>query len=335
VKGIVLDGPGAPWREAEIAEPAPGPGQLLVEMLASGVCYTDHRQATDPAYGTTFPRVPGHEPIGRVVATGTGVEGLRVGDIVGVAYAQAWCGTCQYCQLGRYEHCGKALHTGVTVDGGHAEMALFHAASAVQIPAAIDPVEAAPLMCAGFTAYSGLCDLALRPGERCAVVGVGGLGHLGLQYAAALGTEVVAVTHTAVKADSLRELGAHEVVVLDSPDGVGERLAAIGGVDAILYAGNAIGSDVLRGLRPYGRLSLVGVTAEEIKVAPREMVFGKYVISGSSQGPRDRLHEMLQLHARTGARTHVETYGLDRAHDAYNRVTRGSPRYRVVLTPRS
>jgi D-arabinose 1-dehydrogenase-like Zn-dependent alcohol dehydrogenase len=287
----------------------------------------------DPAYGTTFPRIPGHEPIGRVLATGAGVVGVGVGDVVGVAYAQAWCGTCRYCGHGRYEHCAGALHTGVTVDGGHAERAIFDAASSVVIPAAIDPVEAAPLMCAGFTVYSGLCDLELRPGERCAIVGIGGLGHLGVQYAAALGVEVLAVTHSAAKADSLRALGAHEIVVLDDVQRVGERLAAVGGVDGILYAGNAIGTDVLRGLRPYGRLSLLGVTADGIEVAPRDMVFGKFTIRGSSQGPRERLPEVLELHARSGARTHVEAYDLDRAHEAYERVTSGSPRYRVVLTP--
>lgn len=335
MRGIVLDGAGTPWRHADLDEPQAGPGQLLVEVLASGVCYTDHRQAIDPAYGTTFPRIPGHEPIGRVVATGAGVEGWRIGDVAGVAYAQAWCGTCQYCALGRYEHCATALHTGVTVDGGHAELALFDAAASVAIPSTIDPVEAAPLMCAGFTAYSGLCDLQLRPGDRCAIVGVGGLGHLAVQYAAALGTEVVAVTHSPEKEASLRALGAHEVVVLDAADGVGERLAAIGGVDAILYAGNAIGRDVLRGLRPYGRLSLLGVTADGIEVAPRDMVFGKFAIHGSSQGPRERLPEVLQLHARSGARTHVEAYALDQALEAYERVTSGSPRYRVVLTPSS
>ena len=333
MRAVVLSEPGGAWAVQERPEPEPEADEVLVEVVASGVCYTDHRQAIDPAYGTTYPRIPGHEPIGRVLALGRDVTHLRVGDLVGAAYAQRWCGACRYCELGRYEHCAACVYTGITVDGGHAERAVFHARSTVQIPSGIDPLEAAPLMCAGFTAYSGLCDLALRPGERCAVVGVGGLGHLAVQYAAALGVEVVAVTHSPDKAESLRELGAHEVLVVDAVTTLGQGLAAMGGTDAILYAGNAIGHDVLHGLRPYGRLSLLGVTEEEIGVAPRDMVFGKFQIFGSSQGPRHRLAEMLALHLRSGAHTQVEAYPLSRASDAYARVAHGSPRYRVVLSP--
>ena len=332
MRAVVADGFGEAWALREVPDPTPGPRDLLVQVEASGICYTDVQQLENPAYSGAFPRVPGHEPVGTIVAVGDDVSEWSVGERVGVAYAQRWCGYCHHCTGGYYEHCGQISQTGITVDGGHAELMVMDAGAAVGIPAALDPIDAAPILCAGFTVYSGICDSALCPGERCAVVGIGGLGHLGIQYAAALGAEVLAVTSAVDKQRELAELGAAQVVVANAAE-VGAELERLGGVDVILHTGNRVGKDIMRGLRNYGRLSMMGVSESVVETTPREMIFKKMRIMGSSQGPRRRLHEVLELHARSGARTKTETYGLDDALNAYDRVRSGTTRYRAVLVP--
>jgi D-arabinose 1-dehydrogenase-like Zn-dependent alcohol dehydrogenase len=332
MKAVIASRFGEPWSLAERSVPVTGPQDVLVKVEASGVCYTDVHQLHDLAYGGTFPRIPGHEPVGQVVAVGSDVKDVSIGDRVGVAYTQRWCGRCRYCMHGRYEHCSACSYTGVTVDGGHAEFMLMDAGSVEKLPAGMDAVTAAPVFCAGFTVYSGICDAQLRPGERCAVIGVGGLGHLAVQYAAALGAEVVAVTHSGDKRAMLQDLGAEHVLVTDKA-GAGEELRRMGGADVVLNTANAIDAGLLGGLRAYGRLSLLGGTRQVLQVTPTEMLFGKFHIMGSSQGPRHRLREVLELHLRSKARTFVEEYTLDDAGAAYERVLAGSVRFRAVLVP--
>ena len=334
MKAVIADRFEMPWRIGERPDPRPGPNDVLVQIEASGVCYTDVHQLNNPAYGGTFPRIPGHEPIGRVVARGENVQEISEGERVGVAYAQRWCGNCAYCSLRRYEHCPEISATGIAVDGGHAELAVMDAASVERVPEDLDPVEAAPIFCAGFTVYSGLRDAELLPGERCAVIGVGGLGHLAVQYAGALGGEVFAVTRSPDKTKSLKALGADHVVVVDG-DEVGAALERVSGVDVILHSGNAIDPDLLRGLRPYGRLSLTGVSGSPLTTTPLQMIFGNRRVVGSSQGPRQRLPEVLELHRRARVKTLVETYSLDEALTAYERVASGTARFRAVLVPES
>lgn len=313
-------------------DPDPGPRDVVVRIVASGICYTDVGQLHDRVYGCTFPRIPGHEPVGRVVALGSQVSTLALGDLVGVAYCQRWCGVCRYCILGRYEHCTACSFTGITVDGGHAELMVVDAGSVEKVPHGMDPVQAAPVFCAGFTVYSGICDCQLRPGERCAVIGVGGLGHLGVQYAAALGAEVVCVTNSEDKVPMLKELGAAHVLVSGGKT-AGEVLKRIGGVDVILNTANGVAPDLVLGLRPYGRISLLGACQHSFPVTPTQMSFGKFTIMGSSQGPRNRLREVLELHQRSGSRVIVEEYELDDAVAAFERVRTGAARFRAVLVP--
>ena len=332
MRAVVADEFDGGWRVDEQPDPMPGPNDVLVAVEASGICYTDVQQLRNPAYGGSFPRIPGHEPVGRVVSLGAEVRGLSEGERVGVAYAQRWCGQCEHCIEGRYEHCASISTTGIGVDGGHAELTLMDAGSVVRVPDDLDAAEAAPIMCAGFTVYSGICDAELRPGERCAVVGVGGLGHLALQYAAALGAEVIAVTRSEEKRAMLTELGAHEVVVAGENE-VGQALARTGGVDVILHTANSVESGLSGGLRAYGRLSLMGVTDAELQTTPKEMIFGKLRIVGSSQGPRNRLPEVIELHRRAKVKTIVESYSLDEAPAALERVETGKARFRAVFVP--
>jgi D-arabinose 1-dehydrogenase-like Zn-dependent alcohol dehydrogenase len=332
VKAVVADRFDAGWRVGEHPDPIVGPDDVLVRVEASGVCFTDVHQLRDDTFGMTFPRVPGHEAVGTVLEVGAGVTSVSVGERVGAAWAQRWCGSCAACARGRYEHCPAIDLTGVTVDGGHAELCVMAAGAVERVPDGLDAAEAAPLFCAGFTVYSGIVDADLRPGERCAIVGIGGLGHLGLQYLRALGIETVAVTGSPDKRRQLEDLGADQVIVAE-PDGVGEALRRLGGVDAIINTANGIDPHLLRGLRPYGRLCLVGQSHAALHVTPTDAIFGKVHIIGSSQGPRSRLSEMLALHARSGARTLVERFALNDACDGLRHVAAGGPRFRAVLVP--
>lgn len=332
MKAVIAESAGAGWRVGEAPDPEPGPRDVVVRIEASGVCYTDISQLRDPSFGMTFPRIPGHEPVGIVERVGSDVHEFSLGDRVGTAFSQGWCGRCAHCGRGRYEHCADMSGTGVTVDGGHAELCLMDAGAVELVPDGLDPVDAAPVFCAGFTVYSGLVDAEVRPGDRCAIVGVGGLGHLGVQYAAALGAEVFAVTRNPAKVAELRALGAHEVVVAD-PDRIGEGLARHGGVDAIVNTANGVDPRLLDGLRPYGRLSLVGQGHDAMMLTPTSMITKKHTVRGSSQGPRERLTETLALHVRSGARTMTEVYALDDALTAFERVAAGKARFRAVLAP--
>ena len=331
MKAVLAKEFSASWEVTECADPTPGPGDLLIAVEASGVCYSDVQQLTNAHYSGVFPRIPGHEPVGTVIACGENVQRFGTGDRVGVAYAQRWCGRCIYCEHGRYEHCPTIDRTGISIDGGHAELMVLDAAAAEAMPAGLDPAEAAPVLCAGFTAYSGLRDAEVEPGERVAVVGIGGLGHLGLQYANALGCEVIAVTRDERKATDLKRLGADHVVI--DEDGAGQALERAGGVDAILHTGNRLSPDIVRGLRPYGRLALTGVSESQIAATCRELIFKNVRVIGSSQGPRHRLREVLALHKRAQVKTQIQTFQLDRACDAYEAVASGSVRYRAVITP--
>jgi D-arabinose 1-dehydrogenase-like Zn-dependent alcohol dehydrogenase len=333
MKAVVAPRFGASWEvKARHKDPEPGARDVVVEILASGICYTDVGQLHDKVYGCTFPRIPGHEPVGKVVALGREVTAVGLGDIVGVAYCQRWCGVCSYCSEGRYEHCTACSFTGITVDGGHAELMVIDAAAVEKVPVGMDPVQAAPVFCAGFTVYSGICDCCIRPGERCAVIGVGGLGHLGVQYAAALGAEVVCVTASEDKVPILRELGASQILV-SAGKSAGEMLKQIGGVDVILNTANGVAPDIVSGLRAYGRISLIGACNHSFPVTPTQMSFGKFTIMGSSQGPRARLREVLELHQRSRSRVIVEDYPLDDALAAFERVRTGEARFRAVLVP--
>jgi D-arabinose 1-dehydrogenase-like Zn-dependent alcohol dehydrogenase len=332
VRAVIADELGGPWRLAEVPEPEPGPRDVVVRIEASGICFTDVHQLREPAFGTVFPRIPGHEPVGVIERLGSEVTEFTVGDRVGTAWVQRWCGHCPACERGRHEHCGEVAETGTTIDGGHAELCLMDAGAIEKVPAGLDPIEAAPVFCAGYTAYSAICDAEVRPGEVCAVVGVGGLGHLAVQYLKALGAEVVAVTGAASKGRRLRELGADDVVVAEHGR-AGVALKRRGGADVILNTATGLDPALLQGLRKYGRLCLVGQGRTQLELTPTDMIISKLRVIGSSQGPRQRLREVLELHARSGARTMVETYPLDRALEAFDRVAGGEARLRAVLVP--
>jgi alcohol dehydrogenase len=334
VKAVIAERLGQPWVTAGISDPQPGARDLLVQVEASSVCHTDIRLATDARFGGTFPRIPGHEFVGRVVEKGRDVQEWDVGDRVGVAWAQRWCGKCRQCLEQSYSFCERGNDvTGGTVDGGHAEYAVVDALAAVPLPVQPPADQLAPLMCAGYTAYSALRQARVRPGDRVAVLGIGGVGHLAIQYARGLGATVLAVTRDPSKEPELRELGAAEVL---SPDGgaVGAELSRVGGADvAIITAGSQLEA-IYDGLRVGARVALVAVGDQSLQLQMRAAVLKRLTVIGSSPGSRRLLQELLAFHFAIGAHSEVEQLSLDAATEAFARVRDGQARYRVVFTPR-
>ncbi|GAA0383239.1 alcohol dehydrogenase catalytic domain-containing protein [Microbispora corallina] len=323
------------WALAEREAAQPGPGQVRLRVEACGVCATDALAVNglfrpDPS----APIVPGHEIVGRIDAIGEGVTGRHVGERVGVGFLGGHCGVCEQCRRGDFVNCTAQPLTGTTVDGGYAEVAYAKANALVGIPEAFDSVEAAPLLCAGLTVYSALRDLGARPGALVAVQGIGGLGHLGLQYASKLGYEVVAISRGGDKADLAASLGARHYIDGDAEE-PGEALRRLGGAAGIIAtaASGASMSPLIPGLAPRGRLIVVGAGLDPITVTPGDLIFGERTISGTITGRTVEGEDNLAFTLSQGIRPITEVLPLSEAPKAYERLRAGRARFRIVLDP--
>jgi D-arabinose 1-dehydrogenase-like Zn-dependent alcohol dehydrogenase len=315
------------WEVREIQTPEPGPNQVLIKIRASGMCYTDIHQ-THGELGVQFPRTLGHEPVGEIVAVGPGVTARKISDRVGVPWLQSSCGRCEWCSRSKPMFCAEMLGTSMQLEGGHAEYMLAYADATMLLPEGLSFEQAAPILCAGYTVWSGLRWAAPQPGERVAVVGIGGLGHLAVQYSRAAGFHTIAVSRSPDKDQLIRDLGADEVV----RDGAG--LAAAGGADIVLGTSNSTDAtaDAIRGVRPDGRLIVMGVEAKPLMVSPVELLMRRIKIIGSQQNGREYLHEALAIAATGKVRVVTETYRLGEIGKAYERVEKGQVRFRAVVT---
>jgi alcohol dehydrogenase len=314
------------WVLREVPTPEPGPNQVLIKIRASGMCYTDVHQ-THGEFPGDFPRTLGHEPVGEIVAIGPGVTARKVGDRVGVPWVQTSCGRCEWCLRAKPMFCASALGTGMQLPGGHAEYMLAYADATMLLPDGLSFEQAAPIFCAGYTVWSGFRWAAPQPGERVAVVGIGGLGHLAVQYAKAAGFHTIAVSHSPDKDPFIRELGADEIV----RDGTG--LAGAGGADIVLGTSNSMDAmaDSISGLRPDGRLVVMGAEAKQLAVSPLDLIMKRIKIIGSQQNGREYLYEALAIAASGKVRVVTETYRLDEIGKAYERVEKGQVRFRAVV----
>jgi len=316
------------WRRRPI--PTPGPGQVVLRVQSCGLCGTDVLLWRG-ALGAPLPLVLGHEPVGVVEALGEGVEGLATGDRVGVPWAQAGCGRCARCEAGHWRFCPELI-TWMRLGGGDADFVLADARGCVPIPASLDPTQVSPLLCAGYTVFSGLERAAIGPGERVAVLGLGGLGHLAVQLAALRGAEVVALTTNPTKAPDASALGAHEVFVGDDPL---TALARAGGADVLLVTASAVDVPAaVRALRPEGRLLLAGVGGGPGPALPPSALIemGARLV-GVLPGPRDELAALLSLAAEGRVRPWVERYPLGQLRRVLHRLEDRRVRYRAVLVP--
>jgi D-arabinose 1-dehydrogenase-like Zn-dependent alcohol dehydrogenase len=330
MRAAVLTEPNTPLELTDLPDPTPAPGQVVVAVRASGLCWSDVL-AQRGQWPVRLPVVPGHEPVGEIVALGEGVTTLRVGDRVGVSWNQKGCGRCEWCLRRRPVYCA-AYQSWMDLGGGHAELMVAWADGCTLLPDAIPFEHAAPVLCAGFTVMSGLRNADPRPGDRVAVLGIGGLGHLAVQYAAALGLETVVLTSSADKAAAAGRLGAADAIVVDGDPG--QALARAGGADIVLATTTSAQqmSKVLSGLRPEGRLVTMGVPDGPLVVEDTgTLLFKQCSIKGSTHNDRADLVEALDLVAAGRVTPIVETYPLDQVHDAFARVESGKVRYRGVL----
>jgi len=296
-------------------------------MHASGICYTDVHQTLGHIPGV-FPRILGHEPVGEVVAVAPDVTSRKVGDRVGVPWIQATCGRCEWCARGRKNFCAQQKSTGMDLQGGHAEYMPMYADATFLIPEGVSYEQAAPIFCAGYTVWSGLRWARPQPHERVAVLGIGGLGHLAVQYAKAAGFDTIAISRSPDKDKMIRELGADEIV----RDGKG--LAAVGGADIVLSTTNSTKAmvDSIQGLRPDGRIVTMGADSEPLSLSIMELLMKRIQVIGSQQNAPEYLYEALDFVAKGKVKTIAETYPLAEAAMAYQRVAEGKARFRAVLT---
>jgi alcohol dehydrogenase len=283
--------------------------------------------------GVSFPLVTGHEIAGRVDAVGDGVEDWGVGDRVAVGWFGGNCGTCPACREGDFIHCARLQVPGWAYPGGFAEAVVVPASAPARIPAELTAVEAAPMGCAGVTTFNALRRSPAGPGDLVAVLGVGGLGHLGVQFAAALGFETVAIARGADKAEAAKEFGAHHYIDSNADDVAG-RLQAMGGAKVVLAtaASSAAMSAAIDGLRRGGALIVLAATPEPIQVSPFQLISTSRTVHGHPSGTARDVEETLRFAALTGVRPMTETRPLDEADAAYNRMLSGAARYRMVLT---
>lgn len=327
MKAAVVPAAKKQWEVIDVPKPEPAPSQVLIKIHASGMCYTDIHQANGDLPGP-FPRVLGHEPVGEIVAVGIGVTTRKLGDRVGVPWIQTSCGRCEWCLRGKPMFCTQQIGTGAGMSGGHAEYMLAYADATMLLPDGLSYEPAAPIFCAGYTVWSGLRWADPQPHERIAVVGIGGLGHLAVQYAKAAGFETIAVSHSSDKDKLIRELGADEIVR------GGQGLANIGGTDVILGTSNSSDAmaDTIQGLRPDGRLVVMGYQPKPLAVSPADLIMRRIKIIGSQQNGRQYLYEALDLVAKGKVKVMAETYPLDEIGKAYERVANGKVRFRAVIT---
>lgn len=334
MKAAVIDKADAPWVLEDRPVPELGPNDVLVRIHACGICGTDVWMANGTLSFHEFPLLLGHEGVGEVVALGDGVTSRKVGDRVGVPMAQKLCGECDFC---REQHplsfvsglncTGASRLTGVNVDGAFAEYIAADAAGTVLLPDGISYEDAAPTLCAGYTVWGALRKADPKPGARIAVVGIGGLGHLAIQYAKAAGFHVTAVTRTEEKQTLARELGADEVV----PDGAGLR--AIGGANVLLHTSSSHAAlvDAMGGLKPWGQVVLMGVATDELPLPAGPLTFQGYEVIGSSHNGMEYLVEALDLVAQGKVKPIVEVYEKEQAAEAYEAASSGRARFKSVI----
>jgi propanol-preferring alcohol dehydrogenase len=336
MRAAVCEDFGKPLVLKDVPTPSPGPGEVLVRVRGCGVCHSDiHLIDGDwKDWGTPLPIIPGHEVAGNVEKTGDGVEGLSPGDPVGVPWMQFACGMCPPCRAGAEMLCAAQKSTGVTVNGGYAEFTTAPAAFVHKIPAELDPAEASPLLCAGITVFAPLRRAGNLAGKLVAVAGVGGLGHLGLRMAAAMGARTVAILRGEEKADLARRMGARAVIDAER-EKIGRTLSRMGGADVILLTGISarLLEQCIPGLGPNGTLVVLAAIAEKASFIPAGLITGQKCIRGSVIGTRDDMDAMLRFAADFRIVPLVEKYPLEAVNDVLETVRRGKVRLRAVLTP--
>ncbi len=324
--------PGGDFELVERQIPEPGPREVRIKVQACGVCHSD--VLTKEGFpGIQYPRVPGHEVAGTVDAVGEGVSEWSKGQRVGVGWHGGHDGTCRECRRGDFINCKNQKTCGISYDGGYQQYMVAPTEAVVAIPDSLKDAEAAPLLCAGVTTYNSLRHAGALPGDLVAVQGVGGLGHLGIQFANKFGYKVAAIGRGPENATLAKKLGAH--VYIDSQaTKAAEELQKLGGAKVILATApsSKAMSELIDGLGPNGKLLVVGAESNPIEVTPIQLIFGVHAVQGWASGTPADSEDTLRFAEISGVRPMIETYPLERAAEAYDRMMSGKAQFRVVLT---
>ncbi len=334
MRAVQVARPNGPLEIVEREIPEPGAGSVRVKIEACGICHSDAMTKEGLWPGIHYPRVPGHEVAGVVDALGSGVTGWSKGQRVGVGWHGGHCGYCDSCRRGDFVTCQVAFQIpGISYDGGYAEYVIAPAGALALIPDGLSPVDAAPLMCAGVTTFNPLRNSGARPGDLVAILGIGGLGHLGIQFAEKMGFRTVAIARGVDKEPLARKLGASVYIDSKTQDPAAELLK-LGGAKIVLATvtnGDAM-SAVLGGLGVNGKLIIVGAAAEPLQVPGIPLLLGRRSILGWPSGSSIDSQDTLAFSARTGVRSMNEVFPLERAAEAYGHMMSGKARFRAVLT---
>ena len=313
--------------------PEPSPGTVRIKISACGVCHSDVFVKEGLWPGIEYPRVPGHEVAGVIDELGANVTGWKKGQRVGVGWHGGQDNTCIECRRGRYLYCRNPKVPGISYDGGYQQYMLAPVEALAAIPDKLSDAEAGPLLCAGVTTFNGLRHSGALPGDLVAVQGIGGLGHLGIQFASKFGYRVVAIGRGAENGVLAKKLGA--TVYIDSKvTNAAEELQKLGGAHAILATApnSKAMSELIDGLAPSGKFIVVGISADPIAVTPLQLVSGERAIQGSTVGTPTDSEDTMNFSELTGVRPMIETYPLEKAAEAYARMMSGNAQFRVVLT---
>src|SRR5262245_2189712 len=335
MRAVQVSRPGGPLELVERPIPDPGVGQLRIKVQACGICHSDSLTKDGLWPGLQFPRVPGHEVVGVIDAVGRDVPPLwQPGQRVGVGWHAWHCGFCAACRRGNFFACQTGIQvTGIAFDGGYAEYMIAPTTALARMPEGLDSVGAAPLMCAGLTTFNALRNSGARPGDLVAVLGIGGLGHLGVQFAAKMGFRPVAIARGQDKAQFAHDLGALHFIDSQAQDPAAE-LTKLGGASVILATvthGPAMAATI-GGLAPHGRLLVLGAADSPIEAPPLSLIMGRRAVEGWYSGTSIDAEDTLSFSAQSGVHSMNEAYPLERAAEAYDRMMSGRARFRVVLT---
>jgi D-arabinose 1-dehydrogenase-like Zn-dependent alcohol dehydrogenase len=333
MKAAQVPKPGADFEVVEREVPSPGPGQVGIKVQACGICFSDHLVKDGLWPGLTYPRSPGHEIAGIIDELGPGVNTWKRGQRVGVGWHGGHDGTCLQCRRGDFINCTNEKITGFSFDGGYAEYMVAPVEAVAAMPDALDPAEAAPLLCAGITTFNALRHSGAGPGDLVAIQGIGGLGHLGVQFANKFGYRVVAISRGKDSEPLAKKLGAHIYIDSSATDAVAQ-LQRLGGANVILAtapSGKAM-SELVPGLAPRGKLLVIGAGGDPLQVQTGLMIGGSKTIQGWASGVATDSEDTLRFAELTGVRPMIETYPLEKAPEAYARMMSGKAQFRVVLT---
>jgi D-arabinose 1-dehydrogenase-like Zn-dependent alcohol dehydrogenase len=333
MKVAQISKPGGDFEIVERDIPEPDAGQVRIKVQACGVCHSDVLTKEGLWPGIQYPRIPGHEVVGIIDEVGSGVSTWKMGQRVGVGWHGGQDGTCRECRRGDFRNCRNLKISGISFDGGYQQYMVAPIEALVAVPDGLSDTEAAPLLCAGITTYNALRHSGALPGDLVAVQGVGGLGHLGIQFAQKFGCKVAAIGRGAENAPLAKKLGAN--VYIDSvATNAAEELQKMGGARAILATApsSKAMSELIDGLGPNGTLMVIGAAFDPIEVTPVQLITGSRAIQGWSSGTAADSEDTLNFAELTGVRPMIETYPLERAGEAYARMMSGKAQFRVVLT---